>query len=113
MSKSFIYGILTFLGAVLTWYYNIQFIQTAPLDSSPFLFVNQLFVNHATSSISVDIAIACTTFWFWSFHETKRLKMTTPWWPFLVTSLGISFAFAFPLFLLFRERHLLKNSGHS
>ena len=104
MNKQIIYGVLALLGLSLTWYHNIQFgLQHGSMDMG--LFIAECFANHAASSISWDVTIAAITFLIWSFTESKRLGMKS--WPLIVPlTLGIAFAFAFPLFLLLRERRL-------
>lgn len=104
MKKQIIYGVLALLGITLTWYYNIQFaLQYGAMDMGQF--IADCFVNHAASSISWDVIIAAATFLTWSNIEAKRLQMKH-WWLIPILTLGIALAFAFPLFLLLRERHL-------
>lgn len=104
MKKQIIYGVLAVLGISLTWYHNIQFaLAYGAFDLGRF--IADCFVNHAASSISWDVAIAAATFLTWSNIEAKRLQMKH-WWAIPVLTLGIALAFAFPLFLLLRERHL-------
>ncbi len=106
MKKQIIYGVLALLGISLTWYHNIQFaIQHGSMDMG--IFIAECFSNHAASSISWDVTIAAIAFLTWSNVESKRLQMKG--WPVIaVLTLGVAFAFAFPLFLLLRERHLAK-----
>ena len=68
-------------------------------------FIADCFVNHAASSITWDVTIAAATFLTWSNIEAKRLQMKR-WWLIPILTLGVALAFAFPLFLLLRERHL-------
>lgn len=104
MKKQIIYGVLALLGITLTWYHNIQFAMahgSLALDQ----FIVDCFVNHAASSIAWDVTIAAIAFLTWSNIEAKRLQMKG-WIAFPFLTLGIALAFAFPLFLLLRERHL-------
>lgn len=105
MKKQVLYAVLALLGITLTWYHNIQFTLQQGGEFSALVFIADCFVNHAASSIAWDVTIAAITFLVWSNIEARRLQMKG--WiliPFL--TLGIALAFAFPLFLLLRERHL-------
>jgi hypothetical protein len=106
MTKQIFYGVLALLGITLTWYYNIQFaVQHGSMDME--IFIAECFANYAASSISWDVTIAAIAFLMWSNVESKRLQMKG--WPIIaVLTLGVALAFAFPLFLLLRERHLAK-----
>lgn len=104
MKKQVIYGVLALLGLGLTWYNNIMF----AFDVGGFSltqFVADCFVNHASSSISWDVTIAAITFLVWSQGEARRIQYKG-WWLIPVLTVAVALAFAFPLFLLLRERHL-------
>lgn len=107
--KQVIYAVLMVAGISLTWYHNIQFAQLhGSFDLGAF--IDECFANHASSSISWDVTIAAITFLTWAKSECKRLQMKV--WPLIVgLTFGIALAFAFPLFLLLRERHLAKQAG--
>lgn len=109
MKKQIIYGVLALAGVSLTWYYNIQFaLLHGNMDMT--VFIAECFANHASSSISWDVTIAAIAFLTWSNIECKRLQMKG--WPLIVVlTLGVALAFAFPLFLLLRERQLEKNKS--
>lgn len=104
MKKQVIYGVLAIAGLSLTWYHNIHFaLQHGTMDIG--VFIAECFANHASSSISWDVTIAAVTFLTWSNIESKRLQMKG--WPVIVVlTFGVALAFAFPLYLLLRERHL-------
>lgn len=109
MKKQVFYGVLALAGISLTWYYNIQFaLQHGSMDMT--VFIAECFANHAASSISWDVTIAAIAFLTWSNIESKRLQMRG--WPIIaVLTLGVALAFAFPLFLLLRERQLEKHKS--
>lgn len=100
------YLALSCAGLLLTWYHNIAFMQAygSAFVLGPFL--DGMFANHASSSISWDLTIGCTAFIIWMLHEAKTIGMKHVW-IYVVLTLGIAFAFAAPLFLFMRERHLL------
>lgn len=111
MKKQMIYGVLAIAGLCLTWYHNIQFMLANGIDSGSG-FITACFVNHASSSIAWDVTIAAAAFLTWSNIEVRRLQMKR-WWPYPIITLGIALAFAFPLFLLLRERHLAARKAAS
>lgn len=88
------------LGLVGTWYYNLIHIAA---DGSFSLRV--AFANAWTSSLTIDVIVAATTFSIWVMAEGRRIGMR---WPYLyiIACWAIALAFAFPLFLALRERRL-------
>lgn len=53
--------------------------------------------------------MAALAFLFWSYHESKRIAMRF-WWIYAVLTFMIALAFAFPLYLFMRERHMTANA---
>lgn len=102
-----VYGILTVLGAVLPWYFNMQLAASGSLTFAGFL--SGVFANPASSSIGVDILVGATAFNIWMVREARRLQMKHVW-AYIVLTCLVAFAFACPLFLLMRERKLRENS---
>ena len=104
------YALLAVLGLVSTWYFNIQFMQQSDgffdLDG----FLRGAFSNPASSSLTLDLTIGVIAFVTWMVPEAKRLEMKH-WWVYLALTFGVAFAFAFPLFLFFREGKLNETSG--
>jgi Terpene cyclase DEP1 len=103
-TRQLIYALMAIAGIGLTWYFNIQFV----LQQGGFSFADYthaINVNPAASSISIDIFAAAFTFVFWSFFEARKLGMRH-WWIYIFLTFGIAMAFAFPLFLLMRERKI-------
>jgi Terpene cyclase DEP1 len=103
-TRQIIYGIMAIAGIGLTWYFNIQFMLLQG-GFSLTEYTNAINVNPAASSISIDIFLAAFAFVFWSFFESRRLGMRH-WWIYIILTFGIAMAFAFPLFLLMRERKM-------
>jgi len=102
--KQIVFGIIAVIGLCATWYYNIQ-IMTSPEGFSVGKFIADNYVNAASASISNDLTVVTLLFVFWSFLESRRLAMKH-WWLYIVLTFTVAIAFAFPLFMLFRERHL-------
>ena len=104
--RQIIYGVLAVLGIVAPWYHNHQFYAQHE-NPTAMLFVQQAMLNPAAASITSDIAVVGFVFLIWSWRESRKLKIKH-WWLFAVLTFVIALAFTFPLFLLFRERHLPK-----
>jgi hypothetical protein len=107
--RVWIYGVLAIVGVLVTWYFNLQFMaQTGSFDVS--IFVSEIYVNAASSSIGNDLAVAVLAFLVWLFAECRRLEMPYPWVYALLT-FGVAFAFALPFFLFMRERRIALLDG--
>lgn len=102
-SRQRVWLILSIAGLVCTWYFNVQFMQAHPGD--PWAFVRLGMANPASSSLTLDVSIAAITFVVWMWQEAARLGMKHRWFYAFLT-LGVALAFAFPLFLLVREKYL-------
>lgn len=99
-----VYGLCAIAGLVFTMYFNILFIIEHG-GFSAITFVTDNYVNNASASISNDILVVVAAFLVWSFIEARRLAMKR-WWLYAVLTFTVAIAFAFPLFLLNRERRL-------
>ena len=107
---AFAYGLLAVLGLILPWYYNLEFMTQN--DGFHLLsFLQGCFANPAASSISVDLLIGASAFIIWMVSEGRRLGMQRLWL-YLLLTFTVAFAFAAPLFLLMRARHLAAVRGH-
>jgi hypothetical protein len=112
MSKSKIlianYCFLSVVGLIATWYYNIQyFIGSDSIELIPYL--QSATVNPATTAITIDIYLSALVFSIWAFLESKRVGIK---WPmvYVLLCFAIGLAFAFPLFLAFRERAIAQGN---
>ena len=103
-SEQWLYAILTLLGGVSTWYFNLQFFAVAE-DASMSAFIAQTGTTLPAQSINADIAVASVTFLIWMWIEGRRLGVKRLWL-FTVLTFLVAFAFSFPLFLFFREQRL-------
>lgn len=103
--RQIIYLVLAAAGAVFTWYHNFQYMVANDWVFSITDFVAGGMANHAAASLTMDIGIAAATGFVWIFYEAQRLGMKH-FWVYFVLGGTVAFAFAFPLFLFMRERHL-------
>jgi hypothetical protein len=103
-----IYLVLSALGAILTWKNNLEWAAGLEVTGPAALaqFWRDAFATPVSASLAWDILIAGTAAFVLVLVESRRLGMR--WWPLLYLVLGnlIAAAFAFPLFLFFRERRL-------
>ena len=96
----FLYGVLSIIGVIVTWYFNLQ-----PMETS---YISGLYANPAASSFTNDLIVVVTAFLIWSFMETKRLKMSYGLWAAIfIFTFVIAAAMTVPLFMLLRERRLI------
>jgi len=105
--RQIIYGTLSVLGILFTMYFNIKFI----IENDGFSlnkFINDIYINYASTSITNDALICGLVFLVFSFVESKRLSMKN-WWIYIVLTFGVALAFSFPFFLYMRERKLKNN----
>ena len=106
--RQIIYAIFAAIGLCLTWYYNLQYFAQDGASLAGFIADNKL--NPASTSVWYDIVVAALAFTVWSYFECKKIAMKK-WWLYTLLTYTVACAFAFPLFLLMRERHLAMNSN--
>lgn len=104
--SSVFYALLTVSGAVVPWIFNLQHFAAGGTTGD---FFRMGFVNPVASSLTVDLLIGCTAFMTWAVIEARRRGMKYAWL-YVVLTFSIAFAFAGPLFLWMRERHIAAQS---
>lgn len=104
--RQWLFASLAVVGLVATGAYNLQFAQ-AHDGFSLLEFVAGGFANPAASSLTVDLAVAFASFLVWLPGEARRSGVRH-WWLYAALSAFVAFAFAFPLFLLMRDRALAR-----
>ena len=100
-----LYLLLAIAGLIMTWYYNLQFIAESGGSFDLALFLAESSSNAASQSLSWDLAIACIAGLVWTFFESRRLGLRF-FWVYIILTFGVAYAFAFPLFLFFRQGKL-------
>ena len=100
-----LYLLLAIAGAVMTWYYNLQFMQESGGSFDITEFIAAGASNAAAQSLSWDLAIACLAGLLWIFFESRRLGMRF-FWIYIILAFFVAYAFAFPLFLFIRQGQL-------
>ena len=107
MKLKHLYLLLTVLGVLYTWYYNIQYFQTTE-NPSLIHFFNEAQSNFAGKSFGADLTIVVFTFFVFMIPESLKLKIKY-WWILIPLTFFIAIAFTFPLFLYMREKTLENN----
>lgn len=91
----------------LTWPHGVDWINAGGNIANPFqFFIDAYQANSAAAFLTVDLAFAWTIFMVWVLFDTRRIGMGMKWgWAFVGLSyLGI--CFAFPVYIVTRERWL-------
>jgi hypothetical protein len=97
-----IYFILSIIGLIGTWYFNLLFFQT----NSDLSYLEAWFVNPASSSAAVDIIVVAVMASVFIFVEGWRLRIRWTW-ALVPLSFIIALAFTFPFFLAVREIRII------
>jgi len=100
-----LYLVLALAGVVMTWYYNLQFMQESGGSFDLAAFMAAAATNAASKSLSWDLTIACIAGLLWIFFESRRLGLRF-FWIYIILAFGVAYAFAFPLFLFVRQGKL-------
>ncbi len=105
--KHLIYIALALTGLVWCWMHGLQWIADGGnLINLPSFFIDAYKSGSAAAFLTVDIAIAWATFMIWVVGDAAKVGLgAKTGWIFI----GLSFlgtCFAFPLYLVVRERHL-------
>lgn len=101
MKRKHIYLLLSVLGLCYTWYYNIQYFQTA-IDPSFFNFFRDAKCSFPAQSLGADIRMVVITFFVFYIPDAIKLKIKF-WWILIPLTFLIAVAFTFPLYLYWRE----------
>lgn len=91
-------------GAVVPWYYNLQFLQTGESFTFQKFFAAGM-VSPLASSLTTDFIISFAALFVWMVIESRRLRIRYLW-VYLVICFVVAWACAAPLFLFMRERRL-------
>jgi uncharacterized membrane protein YidH (DUF202 family) len=104
-----LYLIAAILGMALPLSQFVPFLAAHGLDLS--LFFHQLFQNHISAFVGMDIIVSSLVLWLFVFSEGRRRGMSKLWL-YVVCNLVVGVSLALPLFLFARERKL-KAEGYS
>ena len=106
MKRKHLFLALSAIGICYTWYYNIQWFQTAK-DPTFINFFNDAQINFAGKSFGADLTVVWFTFFAFVIPESLRLKLRF-WWVLIPLTFLVAIAFTFPLFLYMRANTIEK-----
>jgi hypothetical protein len=99
---AWVYLVLSIVGAVGTWSYNLQV--TEGFTPQAFMLVG-FQGSPLLGSLAADFWIGSLASLIWMVSEGLRLQMKRIW-VYVVLTFAIAWAFSLPLFLFMRERRL-------
>lgn len=100
------YLVLSILGAVSTWSYNLQALKVMGDAFTPAAFITVGFEGSPLlGSLAADFWVGSLASLIWMVSEGLRLRMKHLWL-YVVLTFAIAWAFSLPLFLFMRERRL-------
>ncbi|WP_235830684.1 DUF2834 domain-containing protein [Arthrobacter cheniae] len=97
-----VYLILGLIGLVGTWFFNLRSMAAGEN------YLAGWFANAAASSAAVDVIVVAVVACVFMVVEGHRRGMSRAVWLLVPLSFAVAIAFTFPLFLAWREHHLLK-----
>jgi hypothetical protein len=103
------YAVIALAGLVTTWGQNLQLMTPGmgPLDPYT-VFAEQVRVNAASRSITVDIGFFLLAASAFMVIEARRLGLRLVWL-YIVLGFLVAISFAFPLFMIARELKLARH----
>jgi uncharacterized membrane protein len=105
--RHILYIILAVFGLVTTWMHGIAWILSGGNIFNLYSFFRDAYVSgSAAAFLTIDILIAWAVFMIWVVGDAKKIGLGAgKGWLFLALS-GLGTCFAFPLYLVIRERFL-------
>lgn len=108
MKRKHLYLLLTIVGISYTWYYNIQYFQTA-VDPTFLNFFRDAKCSFPAQSLGADLTVVIFTFFALYIPDAIKLKIKF-WWILIPLTFLIAIAFTFPLYLYWRELAIEKTA---
>jgi Terpene cyclase DEP1 len=105
--RHWIYATLAFISLAWAWMWGMQWMaEGGNLLNLPSFFIDAYTSGSAAAFITIDIVTAWAVFMIWVVGDAKRIGLGARMgWCFVAISF-LGTCFAFPLYLIFRERHL-------
>jgi hypothetical protein len=108
---AWVYLALALVGAASTWSYNILALRELGDAFTPQAFIRVGFEGSPLlGSLASDFWVGSLASLIWMMREGMRLRMRRVWVYFVLTFV-IAWAFALPLFLFMRERHIARQDA--
>lgn len=108
-AKHILYIILALVSLVWAWSWGFQWIADGGnLINLPSFFVDSYKSGSAAAFLTIDIAVVWAAYMIWVVGDAIKIGLgAKTGWIFLALSF-FGTCFAFPLYLVMRERHLAK-----
>jgi len=104
-----LYGLIALAALIATWSQNIAYFDGGAAGAFP-AFLDELRVNPASRSISVDIALFLYAAAIFMVFEARRVGVRFVW-AYIIAGMVIAISVTFPLFLIAREVALSKGAA--
>ena len=101
--KKELYLLLSGIGLAAPYTFFLKYLSAHGFEADAIL--QNLFANQISAFFAMDLVVATVVFWFFVFHESRRLDLKF-WGLYVLASAAIGLSFALPLYLYFRERKL-------
>ncbi|MGQ0503299.1 MAG: DUF2834 domain-containing protein [Panacagrimonas sp.] len=115
MANNIKHGLFILLGIaalLLTWPHAFDWMRNGGNILDPFQFFGDAIKAGGTAAfLSIDMAIAWLVFMIWVVFDANRIGMGYKWGWFFVALSYIGVSFAFPVYLVTRERYLDSRRG--
>ncbi len=109
--KHYFYLLLALIGGGYTYYFMWQGVIESNGNFDVVDFVQSTWINNFyAKSLTLDFWTGAIAGTFFILVEGMRLGMKRIWM-YLLLTVGIAFAFGFPLFLFMRELHIRNNKS--
>lgn len=105
---AYLYLALALIGLASTMYFNVRAVQAFGMGYTPLAFIRAGFEGSPIlGSLAADFWVGSLASTIWMIAEGRSLGMRNIW-AYVFLTFIIAWAFALPLFLYNRERHLNK-----
>ena len=105
--KHLVYVVLAIVSLVWAWSHGFAWaVGGGNLLNLPSFFIDAYNSGSAAAFLTIDILAAWATFMIWVVGDARKIGLGARWgWIFVALSF-LGTCFAFPLYLVLRERHL-------
>ncbi|WP_068076024.1 DUF2834 domain-containing protein [Novosphingobium lentum] len=108
-AKHSLYVVFAVASLLAVWPHAFAWMQEGGnILNLPSFFIDSYRSGNAAAFLTIDIVVAWITFMIWVVGDAARIGLGARWgWIFLALSF-LGTCFAFPLYLVMRERHLAR-----
>lgn len=108
--KHLVFVVLAVVSLVAAWSHGIDWIAGGGnLLNLPSFFIDSYRSGSASAFLTIDIAVVWAAFMIWVVGDSRKIGLGVRWgWIFVALSF-LGTCFAFPLYLVIRDRFLARN----